>query len=200
VVLEADAAEGAHALAPAIELRQPRVTRLLVGLLPDEEDLVDRAEGVDLELVVGVAPGDEQLHVVVRVDERVALGERALDERLIDPVRDVEALVVPEDGGPRVVDAGRPADEVREAWGPRGAPPVRLVEAAVHGDRPGSPHRAVAGDPALRPREGPGLGRDEPRGRGALSPSGVEEGPPSVRTSASGAVYEMWSPRGRLRP
>jgi len=69
VVLEADAAEGPHALLRAVELRDPRVSRLLVGLLPDEEDLVDRAEGVDLELVVRVPAGDEELDVVVLVDQ-----------------------------------------------------------------------------------------------------------------------------------
>ena len=69
MVLEPDSMEGPHALLAALELRKRGVTGALVGLLPDEEDLVDRPQRVDLELVVGVLARDEQLDVVVLVDE-----------------------------------------------------------------------------------------------------------------------------------
>ncbi len=115
VVLEPDAAKGVDALLSASELGKARVARLLVGLLPDEEDLVDRAQAVELELVVRVPAGDEELDVVVLVDQRVALGEGSLQKRLLDPVADVKVRVVPEDGGTRVVDARRAADQVGEA-------------------------------------------------------------------------------------
>ncbi len=69
MVLEPDALEWPHAFLAAGELRQRGVTGAFVGLLPDEEDLVDRAQRVDLELVVGVLARDEHLDVVVLVDE-----------------------------------------------------------------------------------------------------------------------------------
>ena len=46
MVLEADAAEGPHAIARAVELGAARVARRFERLLPDEEDLVDRAEAL----------------------------------------------------------------------------------------------------------------------------------------------------------
>jgi len=84
-------------------------------VLPDEEHLVDRAEGVDLELVVGITPGDEQLDVVVPVDGCVALGQCCFDERLLDPISDLEVGVVPQNRRPRVVDARAAADEIGKA-------------------------------------------------------------------------------------
>jgi hypothetical protein len=54
----------------AVESKE--VAARLECALPDEEDLVDRPKGVDLELVVRIVPGDEQLDVVVPVDRRVA--------------------------------------------------------------------------------------------------------------------------------
>jgi hypothetical protein len=95
MLLEADTMEGAHALARAIELRPARVAARLELPLPDEKDLVDRCEGVDLELIVSIAPGDEQLDIVVRVDRRIPFGQGRLDERLLDPISDVQACVIP---------------------------------------------------------------------------------------------------------
>ena len=43
------------------------------GVAPDEEDLVDRAQRIELELVVGVAAVDEELEVVLEEQEVVAL-------------------------------------------------------------------------------------------------------------------------------
>ena len=45
----------------------------------------------------------------------VALGQRRLDERLLEPVADVQVGVVPQNGRPRVVDAGLARDQIGEA-------------------------------------------------------------------------------------
>ena len=157
MLLEADTMEGPHALARAIELRPARVAARLELPLPDEEDFVDRAVGVDLELIVGVAPGDEQLDVVVRVNRRIPFGQGRLDERLLDPIPDVHAGVIPEHGGASVVDARAPADQIGEARRAFRRPPVSLVEPAVDDDGRRGPSRGVAGDPVLGPGEGPRL-------------------------------------------
>src|SRR5687767_9432207 len=155
---EADAVEGPDAPARAIELRPARVPARRELALPDEEDFVDRAEAVDLELVVGVAAGDEQLDVVVLVDRGVALGQRRFDERLLDPVPDVEVAVVPEHRGTGIVDPRATADEIGEAGRAFRGPPVRLVQPAVDDEgRRGTPGR-ITGDAILRPGERPRLG------------------------------------------
>ena len=65
-------------------------------VLPDPEDLVDDVEGVDLELVVCVFAGDEELEIVLLPDLRVALGQRAPDVGFHGGEAEVEVGVVPE--------------------------------------------------------------------------------------------------------
>jgi hypothetical protein len=154
MLLETHTIEGPHPLARAIELRPARVAARLELPLPDEEDLVDRSERIDLELVVSVASGDEQLDVVVRVNQRVALRQGRLDERLLDPIPDIQIGVIPQHGGACVVDARASADQIREARRAFRGPPVSLVEPAVDDDGRRGASRGVAGDAVLRPGEG----------------------------------------------
>ena len=104
--LEADSGKGPDLGVVLGELGLLAVAPGFVGVVPDKEDLIDRAERIDLELVIRAGAGDEQLDVVVLIDRRIALGEAGLEEGLLDPVADVEEIVIPEDGGTGVVDAG----------------------------------------------------------------------------------------------
>ena len=119
-----------------------------VGLL--EEQVPLGVEGVDLELVVlvVVAVGvDEDLEVVVVEDDRVVLGERAPDVRLLELGGDVEVLCRPRASWPGSGTAGSglqvPLD-VDEGVGPGDGLPGLLVELAVDRDRLGRPVGNVA--------------------------------------------------------
>ena len=59
VGLKTDAGEGAHPRLVAVKLSHLRITGARIGFLPNEEDLVDRAQGVELQFIIGVLPGDK---------------------------------------------------------------------------------------------------------------------------------------------
>jgi hypothetical protein len=86
-------------------------------VLPEPEDLVDDVPGVDLEFVIGVFAGDEDLEVVLLVDFRIALGEGGPDVGLLGPESEVEVVVVPEDGDAGVEPGGVAGDDVDEGAG-----------------------------------------------------------------------------------
>ena len=62
----------------------------LEDVLPDPEDFVDGVQRVDLELVIRVLARDEDLEIVLFVDLRIALRERAPDVGLFDPEAEVQ--------------------------------------------------------------------------------------------------------------
>src|SRR5262245_46090344 len=68
-----------------IELRAVETAAAFQRVLVDEEDLVDRAERIDLELVVAIIPAEEHLDVVVEPDERIALRQGGAHLGLLDP-------------------------------------------------------------------------------------------------------------------
>ena len=76
-----------------VELRGPEL--LLIGVLPDEEDFVDRVQGVDLELVITISAVDEYFDVIFLENRRVAFRQSGGDERFLDPEADVEITIVP---------------------------------------------------------------------------------------------------------
>ncbi|MCK7462036.1 MAG: 1-acyl-sn-glycerol-3-phosphate acyltransferase [Sphingobacterium sp.] len=80
-----EAAEDVDLALQQVELGDVEPAALLQGVLPDVEDLVDRAQGVDLELVVAVLAADEDLDVVLGPDERVALRQLGPDIRSRSP-------------------------------------------------------------------------------------------------------------------
>ena len=111
-----------------------------MGLLPDIEHLVDRAQGVDLEFIIAVRPADEHLDVVLGPDEGIALGQPGLDIGLFDPVADVEGFVVPERGHARFEQGRGAGDQVDEARGALRPDPAFVIESPV--DRGGPGRRA----------------------------------------------------------
>src|ERR1035438_6030929 len=90
-------------LSGGIELRHPEVLRPRKKLvLPYPEHFIDGVERVDLELVVGILAGDKDLQVIFLVDLRIPLGECAPHIGLFGPESEVEIVVVPQQGYPRV--------------------------------------------------------------------------------------------------
>ena len=97
-------AEGKALVGEQIELSTVKAAAFTVGVSPDVEDLVDRVQRVDFELVVAVAAIDEDLDVVFAEYERVALGLPCSRVRLLDPETHVEVVVVPEECRARIED------------------------------------------------------------------------------------------------
>ncbi len=128
-----------------IELRRVEPAAPLKGVLPDIKNLVDRAQGVDLELVVAVFAADEDLDVVLGPHERVALRQPGPDIGLLDPEAHIEIVVIPQGGHPGLEEPGRPAHQVHEAPRLGRLLPLGLVETAVDFDRPRRPQARVVG-------------------------------------------------------
>ena len=117
------------------KLRRLREAALFVGVLPDKENLVSRVERIHLELVIRVTSRDKHLYVVVVVNRIVAVGVLRVDERFFHAESNVEILLVPNNGGARVVDraaARQDIDEPRREWRPF---PGGLIEPSVDSDR-----------------------------------------------------------------
>ncbi len=129
------AAEGNGLPGTNIELRLAEASGLLEGVLPDEEDFVDSAQGIDFELVVAIAAVDEELDIVFIEDERVAFSEGGFDERLFYPESDIEVLIVPKRRGARVEESWIAGDHIAEARGAGGAEPGFFGQIAVNQDR-----------------------------------------------------------------
>ena len=128
------AAEGGNFAPEEVELGDVESATPGVGVLPDEEDLVDRAQGVNFELVVAVAAVDEQFDVVLGEDEGVALGQLAGGVGFLNPEGDVEVLVVVEERRTGVEESRLAGRHVSKALGSDGASPRLLVEIAVDDD------------------------------------------------------------------
>jgi len=90
-----EASQNIDALGKEIEFRLVENAPFFVGILPDEKDLINRAQGIDLEFVVAVFPGDEDLHVVFRVDGGIPFGKIGLDAGFFHPEPDVKVIIVP---------------------------------------------------------------------------------------------------------
>ncbi len=128
------AGEGKGARSAEIEpLGREEVERVF----PNEEYLVDGVARVDLQLVVGSAAVDEEFDVVFEKNERVALGEAGLGERVFAREADVEAGVVPQDGGAGV-EEGEVAVTISTKRGEAGA-----RAQASESSMPGGSWRAV---------------------------------------------------------
>ena len=144
------AAEGNGLTGTDVELGRAEAISLLEGVLPDEEDFVDSAQGIDFELVVAIAAVDEELDIVFIEDERVAFGEGGLDERLFDPEGDIEVLIVPECSGARVEESWIGGDHIAEARGAGGAEPKFFGQVAVHDEWRGGSEATVFGGGHIR--------------------------------------------------
>src|SRR5262249_10825727 len=102
VMSEADPIEGLQFRAR--KLGGVGKTLLLVGVLPDEEDFVASVEAVNLEFVIGVTPGDEELDVVIVVDGIVVIGVFGVQQGFLNTITDVEVLIVPKHRGSSAVE------------------------------------------------------------------------------------------------
>ncbi len=137
------AAEGNGFTSTDVELRRAEAIGPFKGVLPDEEDFVDRAKGVDFELVVAIAAVDEELDIVFIEDERVALGEGGFDERFFYPESDIEILIVPKRSGARVEESRIAGDHIAEARGALGASPGFFGQVAINHDRRGGSEATI---------------------------------------------------------
>ena len=156
VGLKTDAGEGAHPRLVAVKLSHLRITGARIGFLPNEEDLVDRAQGVELQFIIGVLPGDKQFDIIVLIDQRIPLGQGRLDKGFFDPVPDIETVVIPQNRGARVMNPRLPVDEIRKAGRTGGVLPTRFIQAAINLGRRVRAIGGVVGNGGLRPRKRPG--------------------------------------------
>src|SRR5439155_15024008 len=119
----------------ALELRRLRKAAAGVSLFPNEKRLVGGIERVDLKLIIGIPPGNEDLDIVVVIDRRVVGRIFRVHQRLLDPEGDIEVLVIPENGGTRVVNRRFASQNVHEARRTGRALPCGFVEVSIDADR-----------------------------------------------------------------
>src|ERR1017187_5247211 len=123
-----------------IELRTPIIwTARRQRILPDPEHPVDRIQRVDLEFVIRVLTGDEDFHIVVFVNARIALGQIPAHLRLFSRETEVQALVVPQQRHARIEPRRFAGHDIGERLGFRRHAPGWLVQLAVDPDRPRRP-------------------------------------------------------------
>src|SRR5579871_1014850 len=67
------AGEGEGGSVEQVELRNIEPTAAPIGVAPDEEDLIEGTERVDLQYVVAVAAINKQFDIVLAKDDRIAL-------------------------------------------------------------------------------------------------------------------------------
>src|ERR1017187_6690261 len=82
-------AKGQRLVLHYIEFRNIERATFFISVPPDEEDLVGRAEGVDLKLRVSIAAVDEDLSVILQKNQRAGLGLMSFHVRLFQPHSDV---------------------------------------------------------------------------------------------------------------
>ena len=105
---------------------------LLVSVLPDEEDLIDRPESVDLKLRIGITAVDENLGIVFLKNQRAFFSEVGLNIGFFKPETHVKVFVIPQCSSSRVVEAGLSRNHVHETWRFLGHLPRGLVQQPVN--------------------------------------------------------------------
>src|SRR5579884_3212672 len=143
----AHAIENQRALRSRIEFgTSPPATAGLVDVLPDPEHFIDDVAGADLEFVIGVGSGDEDLEIVLLIDLRIAFGERAPDVGFLGGESEIEVVVIPEEAHAGVEPGGRAGHDLHERRRRGRVTPARLVEIAVDLNRAGRAVTDVMGD------------------------------------------------------
>jgi hypothetical protein len=92
---EAYPVEGAHPRCSALEFRAKVETSPLKSLFPDEKHLVEGAKRVDFKLIVGISPGYKKFNIILLVDQGISLRQVRLNERLFDPLANVQERIIP---------------------------------------------------------------------------------------------------------
>jgi hypothetical protein len=128
-------AEDIRLMSQEVEFGAIEKAAFFEGVLPDIEDLVDRAESVDLEFIIAVRARDKELDIILRPDERISLGESGLDIGFFHPEARIKIIIIPEGGHPCIQKARDARDEVDEPGRFWGVFPILLVEPSVNRKR-----------------------------------------------------------------
>src|SRR5208337_2252861 len=126
-----------------VEFGDVEYAALLVSISPDEEDLISGAQRIGLELRIGITPVDEHLGVVFLEDQRAGLSQMGFHVGLFQPQAYIQILVIPQDGGSRVVEAALSRNHVHKARRLFRHLPGGLIEPAVNHNGPRRPARDI---------------------------------------------------------